>query len=97
MRTINDAIREGDGARLIECYRMALLYFKAFGHTKYAYSVIKLLHQLKMQPEKAHRLIWERFANTKGIAGKNISLDLHMEHLNNLLKELLKTLRNNLN
>lgn len=49
-----------------------------------------------MQPNKAHSLIWERFANSKGIPGKNISLDLHMEHMNNFLKELLKTLRNNL-
>ena len=33
---------------------------------------------------------------TKGRTGKNISLDLHMEHLNKILKELLNNLRNNL-
>lgn len=95
LRNINDSIREGDGARLIECYKVALLYFKAFKHPKYALSVLKLLSTIKL--ERAHELTWERFVNTKGRTGRNISLDLHMEHLNKFLKELLKNLRSNLN
>ena len=97
LRNINDSIREGDGARLIECYKVALLYFKAFKHPKYALSVLKLLSTIKLEPERAHELTWERFVNTKGRTGRNISLDLHMEHLNKFLKELLKNLRSNLN
>ena len=82
----------------MECYKIAVLYFKCYGHTKYALAVLRLLLNLKMQPQKiAFFLMWERFVNTRGIKGKNISLDLHLEHNNNFLKELLKVLRSNLN
>ena len=50
-----------------------------------------------MEPIAAFSLIWERFVNTRGMRGHNISMDLHLEHLNNFLKELLKDLRSNLN
>ena len=41
----NDAIKEGDGDRLFDIYKMALLLYKAHGHFKYAYVV--LLHLVK--------------------------------------------------
>ena len=96
LRDINDAIREGDGARLIELYRVALLYFKTYGHTKYSFTLMKLFFRMRLEPENAFRLIWDRFVNTKGKKGHNISLDLHLEHLNHFLKELLKGLRSNI-
>ena len=49
-----------------------------------------------MEPSAAFFLIWERFVNTRGMRGCNISMDLHLEHLNNFLKELLRDLRGNL-
>ena len=97
LRNINDAIREGDGMRLINSYRMALLYFKACGHKNYALTVLRLLFSIKLRPNSAHRLIWGRFVNTSGQKGRNISLDLHLEHLNGFLKDLLKNLRSNMN
>lgn len=97
LRNINDSIREGDGGRLIECYKMGMLYFKCYGHNKYALSILKLLLRIKIKPDDALQLIWERFVNTRGNKGRNISMDLHLEHLNNFLKELLKNLRSNLN
>ena len=97
LRSINDAIKEGDGERLFEFFRVALLYFKCYyGRTKYAYSVIKSLFRIQMEPSAAFFLIWERFINTRGMRGCNISQDLHLEHLNNFLKELLRDLRGNL-
>lgn len=97
LRDFNDAIREGDGSRLIELYKVALLYFKCYHHTKYAFTVLKLLIRIQCQPERAFDLTWQRFVNTSGKKGRNISLDLHLEHLNNFLKEQLKNLRSNLN
>lgn len=97
LRNINDSIREGDGERLLECYRFAILYFKGFGHTKYAFTLLKMFFHIKFRPEDAFRIIWGRFINNKGIIGRNISRDLHLEHLNNFLKELLRSLRSNLN
>lgn len=96
IHNINDAIREGDGERLIDAYKMAMLYFKCTGHTKYAYSVIKLLFRIQMVPQEAFKIIWGRFVNTKGFKGRNISNDLHLEHMNNFLKDLLKSLHHNL-
>ena len=88
---MNDAIREGDDERLLVSYKMAT------EHTKYAYSVIKLMYQIKFKPEDAFRLIWGRFVNTHGFIGRNIPNDLHMEHLNGYLKQLLRSLRGNFN
>ena len=97
LRNINDCIREGDGERLMNCYRFALVYFRCFGHPKYAYTVLKMFHRIKLEPQNAFRLIWGRFINTVGLKGRNISRDLHLEHVNNQLKELLRSLRSNLN
>ena len=36
--------------------------------------------------------MYSHFINTHGLPGKNISCDLHMEHLNRLLKEAIKAL-----
>ena len=74
-----------------------MLYFKATGHSKYAYSVTKLLYRIRLQPKHAFKMIWCRFINTRGTSGRNISLDLHMEHINKFLRELLKGLRSNMN
>ncbi|CAB4009403.1 PREDICTED: uncharacterized protein LOC107352495, partial [Paramuricea clavata] len=48
-------------------------------------------------PQEAHRLMWNRTVNVKGQKGKNISLDLRLEHLNHILKEMLRNLGPNLN
>ncbi len=97
LRSINDAIKEGDGERLFELYRVALLYFKCYGRNKYAFTVLKSFFRIQMEPSCALSLIWERFINKHGMRGYNISMDLHMEHLNNFLKELLRDLRGNIN
>ena len=97
LRDINDSIREGDGERLLEIYKVALLYLKCYHHTKYAYTLIKLFFRIRFEPQSAFQLTWERFVNTKGKKGHNISLDLHLEHLNGFLKGLLKNLNSNLN
>ena len=46
---------------------------------------------------QAFNLKWNRFCNTSGKIGRNIPLDLRMEHLNNLLKACLKAVGANLN
>lgn len=87
-----DAVKEGDGERLIRLYKDALLIYKAYGHTQYAYSTFLLSVQLNasLSPRLAHDVTWNRFWNTRGGKGRNIPLDLHMEHLNNFLKSYLK-------
>ncbi len=38
------------------------------------------------------QLVWERTVNTHGKPGKNISMDLHMEHINRACKTQMGTL-----
>ena len=44
-----------------------------------------------LSPRQSQQLIWDRFINTQGIRGRNISCDLYMEHLNRVVKEAVKS------
>ena len=92
LHSMQDAVKEGDGERLLRLYSVALLFYKAYGHNQYAYSTLLMTVQVKasLSPRLAHSLTHNRFFNSKGGRGKNISLDLRLEHLNNFLKSFLK-------
>lgn len=95
----NDAVKEGDGQRLHDIYKLALLLYKGGGHYKYAYVV--LLHLVKLaalySEFEAFQLLWNRFYNKYGLRGANISLDLLKEQMNKLLKTMWRALGPNLN
>ena len=93
-----DAVKEGDGERLMRLYKVALLYYNAYGHSHYAYSTFLLTLQVNasLSPRMAHSVTWNRFWSTRGGNGGNIPLDLHLEHSNNFLKSFLKGLGPNL-
>jgi hypothetical protein len=42
----SDAIKAGDGGRLHDLYKIALLLFKANGKTKYSYAILMYLLQI---------------------------------------------------
>ena len=94
----NDAIREGDGTRIIRCWRYLLLLFKASNRTNYAIEAFTLLAQFDylLPHQLARQLAWSRTINTHGRPGKNISCDLHMEHLNREAKSQLSGLGSNI-
>ena len=79
-----DAIREGDGERLLRCWRYLLLIFKVSHHTNYSVEAFTLLAQyhFTFSERMCKQLIWSRTINVHGQLGKNIPCDLHMEHLN---------------
>jgi hypothetical protein len=93
-----DCIKEGDGERLYEVYKLALLLFKSRGHTKYAYEVLLYLAKINflLPHEEAFTLKWNRFYNHHGGKGKNIPLDLRKEQQNCILKKMWKALGANL-
>jgi len=76
-------------------------FFFKMSHTSFSRStaeLIKMFYRIKLGSRTdAFRTLWGRFINTHGFAGRNIPNDLHMEHLNGYLKELLRSLRGNLN
>lgn len=89
-----DAVKEGDGQRLCDIYRVALLLYKLHNHYKYSYVVLLFLVKLNALLPKfeAERLKWNRFYNNNGGKGCNISLDLKKEHQNCLLKKMWRAL-----
>ena len=83
-----DSIREGDGDRILLMWKYFMLIFKAMGHKNYAAEALTLLSQchITLPQNLAEQLKWSRFINTRGLPGHNVSCDLHMEHLNRLVK-----------
>ncbi len=90
----SDSIREGDGERVLRCWRYLLPMFHSSRRNNYALESLDLLfqHDFSLSPRLAAELIWGRFVNVQGLPGRNIPNDLHMEHLNRLLKTSLQGL-----
>ena len=79
-----DAVRGGDGERILLCWRYFLLLFKATGRKNYSIEASTLLMQYNFLFTERMRmqLLWSRTVNVHGRPGKNVSCDLYMEHLN---------------
>jgi len=95
-----DAIKEGDGDRIIRQYKYFLLYCKADGthSTKYA---LECLYQLflvyaLLTPRDSERFVWNRSVNNHGKKACNIPLDEATEHSNNFLKQCIRNLGPNI-
>ena len=90
----HDAIKEGDGDRIIRYWKFLLVVFKSSNCRNYAKEAVNLLlqyHYLLSDRKKA-QLIWSRCVNTHGYPGANIPCDLHMEHLNRRLKTVIRNM-----
>ena len=89
-----DAIKEGDGSRLVRCFKLALLFEYKFKHTKYAFVLLLFFAKIYalLSEKEAFKVVHNRFVNKTGKRGGNIPLDLHMEHLNLDLKKLLNAM-----
>ena len=95
-----DAVKEGDGPRIIRQYKYIMLYCKADGcHSpKYALECLYqffLTHAL-LTPRDSTRFIWNRSVNNTFKIGNNIPLDLDVEHSNNFIKQAIKNLGPNI-
>ena len=97
LRNFDDSVQEGDGERILRCWKFLMLIFKSSNHNKYALAALLLCANVNamLNPRKAHS-VWNRTVNNKGGRGKNISLDLRMEHIVHLHKEMLSNLGVNL-
>ena len=90
-----DPTAQGDGARLIRCWKFFLLHFKEEKSTyKYALEALYLQFQIQslLSPEQAFNLIHNRTVNNRGGPKRNVSLDLDLEHENNFLKQGIRNL-----
>lgn len=92
-----DAIKEGDGKPVLDCWHYLLPLFHNSGRRNYTNEAFLFLcqyyHDLPMQ--QAEQMLYSRFVNTKRMQGRNIPLDLHQDHLNRLCKDCVKDLGSN--
>ena len=86
-----DAIRCGDGERVLLCWKFFLPIFKAARRSNYAIEAITYLAEacVLLPPRLREQLKWSRFVNATGKEGGNVAADLHMEHLNRTVKGAL--------
>ena len=87
------AIKEGDGLRVLRCWRYLLPIFLGTGRTNYSREILNMLYQqVTLSPCLSSQLLWSRFINVHGFPARNIPADLHMEHLNRIAKDAIKSL-----
>ena len=92
-----DAIREGDGDRIIRYWKFLTPIFRQEHHYNYANEGFNLLAQISLlSPRQVSEIKWNRTINTTGRKGKNIPVDLHLEHLNRRLKIMMQNLGSNI-
>lgn len=91
MLEFRGGISRGNGERIMRCWKFMLLYFRHFHHYKYALEAFHTLAlvELVAPPHIRQQIVWSRVVNSRGGAGNNIPVDLHMEHLNRLLKDMI--------
>ena len=83
-------IHEGDGPRILCCWKLMLIYYRYAKHYKYALERFNLLAQVHVlaSTRVKHQLIWSQVVNTRCGMDKNVPVDLHNEHLNKKLKDV---------
>lgn len=93
-----DATKEGDGPRLVRCWKFLLILFKQGQRNNYAIEAFNMLvmKEILLSPRQSEQLVWSRFVNYSGRCGTNKAADLHMEHMNRPAKAALGNLRSNI-
>ena len=69
-----DAIKEGDGIRILRCWKYLLKIFFSTHRTNYTAEALTLLmqHSYILTERQSAQLLYGRFINTEGIPGRNI-------------------------
>jgi hypothetical protein len=91
----DDAIKYGDGERILLLFKFMYLYCKESHCPKYAYGLLETVAQASylLSPKVAHDLVWNRFVNNRGEEHSNLPVDLDVEHCNKPLKTDVHTFR----
>ena len=94
----NDSVHEGDGERLLTVWKFLVLIFRSARKTKYSLEglILRIQAHVILPPRMKQQLLYSRFVNTKGTPGTNISMDLHLEHVNRVVKSAIHSQSSNL-
>ena len=91
-----DAIKEGDGAWIMQQYKYIMLYCKADGShsTKYALECLYQFFLVRglLSQRDSERFAWNCSVNNSGKKGANIPLDEDTEHDNNATEQGIRNL-----
>ena len=84
----NNAIKLGDGQRLLRLYKYFMLFFKVSSCPKYAIAMLHLQAQVNclLSPRMSYSLTWNRFVNHQGAPDTNHPMNLDIEHDNKSFK-----------
>lgn len=84
----NDAVKLGDGKRVLRLYKFFCLYYKVSNCPKYAFATLHLQAQVNclLSPRLAYSLTWNRFVNHQGKLDTNFPMDMDVEHDNKAFK-----------
>ena len=87
-----DAVKEGDGERIVRHWRYDFVHFHVYNHPNYRLLSFRMIAQIfaLLTPRMAARVLHNRTVNVHGGVGNNISLDLFLEFLNKDVKADLK-------
>ncbi|XP_022783267.1 uncharacterized protein LOC111324048 [Stylophora pistillata] len=79
-----DAIKLGDGERVLRLYKFFCLFYKVSNCPKYAIAMLNLQARVKclLSPRLAHSLTWNIFVNHQGQIDTNFPMDKEIEHDN---------------
>lgn len=88
LRDAEDAVKEGDGDRLMTVWKILTFVYRLEGATKYALADLRIQASLLglLTPKNAHRFKWNRFAGLREGAGTRIARDLRLEQHNKVGK-----------
>ena len=91
-RNFQDSVHQIDEPRLLRIWKFKMLHFKEAGRTKYALEAFLFqADQLALLSSwNAYRQLWNRTFNLHGGFGRNIPLDLMVEHNNYFIKEMIR-------
>ena len=94
----HDSSKEADGDRLVRVWKFNLILFKAARRKNYAIEALNLILQVDyfLSPREAAQVKWCRCINNTNLPGRNIPMDLYLEHLNKRLKTALRNVGSNI-
>ena len=90
---LRNAIRNENGPRIIQHWRMWLIYFLATGRRNYSNEAANLLANLKADFSKwlAYIVSYNRTVNSSGKPGQGKAIDMAVEHHNLVIKTALRS------
>ena len=94
MMFFSHSVKEGDSASLLKFLEVGLLILHSYDRVKYADVVLLFLAKIYaiLTEKLAFEPLQNTYFNNSGKAGRNVLLNLRMDHLNNLLTIALKQL-----